>query len=156
MKKSIKSSLRAKYRNIKPESDYNSTNAINALITKYKVLNTQIFIYKSLKNEVPTKEIIDYCIKNNIQVFAPDKEALDVKPLNQVNPAPNYENMIAIVPGLAFTKDGKRLGRGGGWYDRFFAKHKVKRKIGLCFKEQILKDLPVEEHDILMDEVIIV
>jgi 5-formyltetrahydrofolate cyclo-ligase len=61
---------------------------------------------------------------------------------------------VIIVPGLGFTKSGKRLGRGGGYYDRFLAQHPEARKVGVCFKEQILDDLPTESHDVRMDQII--
>ena len=60
---------------------------------------------------------------------------------------------IVFVPGLAFTKAGKRLGRGGGFYDNLLSNYKGK-KTGLCFKEQIKKDLPCERHDRRVDQVI--
>ena len=58
-----------------------------------------------------------------------------------------------IVPGLAFTKNGRRLGRGLGCFDRFLAGHKGTR-IGLAFACQIADALPTEPHDVPMDIVI--
>jgi 5-formyltetrahydrofolate cyclo-ligase len=59
-----------------------------------------------------------------------------------------------IVPGLAFTKDGKRLGYGGGWYDRLLADANGTLKIGVAHEFQIVDDLPHEPHDILLDRVV--
>ena len=60
-----------------------------------------------------------------------------------------------LVPGLAFTRDGKRLGYGGGWYDRLLAEaSKTARKIGVAHAFQVVDDLPSERHDILLTEVI--
>ncbi len=62
---------------------------------------------------------------------------------------------LIFVPGLAFTRDGARLGRGGGFYDRLLARPSVRaRKIGVCFADQICDDLPREAHDCSVDEVI--
>lgn len=62
---------------------------------------------------------------------------------------------VVLVPGLAFTKDGKRLGRGGGYYDRLLAETGSKpRKIGCAFEFQILDDLPTEGHDAPVDDVV--
>lgn len=62
---------------------------------------------------------------------------------------------VWIVPGLAFTKDGKRLGYGGGWYDRLLAMaSKSARKIGVAHEFQIVENLPHEPHDIKMDCVV--
>ena len=65
------------------------------------------------------------------------------------------DGSLLIVPGVAFTKDGKRLGRGKGFYDRFMAKYKNKfSKMGICFDFQLVDDIPVYENDIKVDKVI--
>jgi len=52
-----------------------------------------------------------------------------------------------LVPGLAFSSgDGRRLGRGGGFYDRLLRLIRVPRA-GVCFEEQVREDIPWEEHD---------
>ena len=54
-----------------------------------------------------------------------------------------------LVPGLAFTKEGGRLGYGGGWYDRFLCKvPKRVPKIGVAYAFQLVDELPTEPHDI--------
>lgn len=60
---------------------------------------------------------------------------------------------IVIVPGLGFSATGKRLGRGKGFYDRYLEKSSVV-KIGIAFEMQITEDIPVDEHDVLMDFVV--
>ena len=63
---------------------------------------------------------------------------------------------VWLVPGLAFTKDGKRLGYGGGWYDRLLAAARPDaRIIGVGFSCQLVDELPVEAHDRRMTEVVI-
>jgi len=55
---------------------------------------------------------------------------------------------VVIVPGVAFTLDGRRLGRGRGHYDRFLAELPPScTTIGVCFAEHLVDDLPVEPHD---------
>ncbi|MEM6258871.1 MAG: 5-formyltetrahydrofolate cyclo-ligase [Planctomycetota bacterium] len=61
---------------------------------------------------------------------------------------------VTLVPGLAFTRAGARLGQGGGYYDRYLAQHPATYKIGICFNEQLGDVLPTSEHDICMDEVV--
>ena len=71
---------------------------------------------------------------------------------------------LAVIPGVAFTLDGCRLGRGRGYYDRLLARlnnlqssiinHQSLYTLGLAFPFQILDDLPTEPHDIKLDEVI--
>ena len=60
-----------------------------------------------------------------------------------------------LVPGLAFTEDGARLGRGGGYYDRLLASCPGRtRRIGVCFAAQIVSALPIEPHDQRVERVI--
>jgi 5-formyltetrahydrofolate cyclo-ligase len=55
---------------------------------------------------------------------------------------------IVIVPGLGFTADGHRIGRGIGFYDRFLAQAEfIGLSCGLAFEEQIVPRLPVLDHD---------
>ena len=60
---------------------------------------------------------------------------------------------IIVVPGLGFTKDGARLGRGKGFYDRYLEDKSVIR-IGVSFEMQILDCIPTDPHDIKMDFIV--
>ena len=55
---------------------------------------------------------------------------------------------VWLVPGLAFTRNGKRLGYGGGWYDRLLADIKFPLSIGIAHAFQVVDDLPSEPHDV--------
>ena len=66
----------------------------------------------------------------------------------------NCQLSIAIVPGMAFDKQGHRLGRGKGYYDRFLSQIPNIYKIGVCFPFQMLESIPSESTDVVMDEVI--
>ncbi|MCH5328275.1 MAG: 5-formyltetrahydrofolate cyclo-ligase [Coprobacter sp.] len=71
------------------------------------------------------------------------------RPQNGTTPAID----IAIVPGVAFDRQGNRLGRGKGYYDRLF--HRLDcYKIGVCYRFQLLESIPAEVHDCRMDMVI--
>ncbi|MCR5718492.1 MAG: 5-formyltetrahydrofolate cyclo-ligase [Oscillospiraceae bacterium] len=61
---------------------------------------------------------------------------------------------LCLVPALAFTRDGRRLGKGGGYYDRFLAAHPELRTIGLTYAFLLQEDIPCEAHDIGVMEVI--
>ena len=62
---------------------------------------------------------------------------------------------LFLVPGLAFTARGQRLGRGGGFYDRLLSKRSAhSTAIGICFSQQIVTQLPREPHDQDVDAVI--
>ena len=63
-----------------------------------------------------------------------------------------------LVPGVAFTKDGKRLGHGKGFYDIYIERMKKAGLnpylCGICLPCQLVEDIPTDEHDILMDKVV--
>lgn len=62
---------------------------------------------------------------------------------------------VVIVPGLAFTRAGDRLGQGGGWYDRFLGEvGDGCTTIGVGFAIQVLDELPVVEHDVRLGVVV--
>lgn len=61
---------------------------------------------------------------------------------------------LLLVPGLAFTLLGGRLGRGGGYYDRVLAEAGAgTKRIGVCFEFQVLEALPLEGHDLPVQQV---
>ena len=68
-----------------------------------------------------------------------------------------YEGMpdLAIVPAVGFDRQNYRLGRGGGYYDRFLGSLRHTRKIGVGYKFQLVDKLPHSRHDIMMDSVIL-
>ena len=61
---------------------------------------------------------------------------------------------LVIVPGVAFDRDGNRLGRGKGYYDRLLPRIPSAYKVGICFPFQIVEEVPAEPFDIRMDEII--
>lgn len=73
-----------------------------------------------------------------------------------------FESAFIIVPGRAFTKDGKRLGRGKGFYDVFLSqlinecKTAGKRicAAGVCFSCQLVDFIPADENDISVDKIV--
>lgn len=133
-----------------------------------------VLLYYSMEDEVNTHGLVSALHHQGKRVLLPrvrDNQNLDVVPYTSDNllPQGKYQIMeptgepftdynaidLAIVPGLAFTKDGKRLGRGKGYYDRLLAQMPSVYKMGLCFPFQIVKDIPSNRNDILMDEVFV-
>ena len=61
---------------------------------------------------------------------------------------PPSEIELALIPGVAFGRKGERLGRGGGFFDRFLPMLSPDALIaGVCFQCQVFDNLPVESHD---------
>ena len=70
-------------------------------------------------------------------------------------PCPAGEIDLVVCPGVAFTADGRRLGRGRGYYDRYLGEPAFRGfRVGVCYAHQLVDDLPVEPHDVRMDRVI--
>ena len=61
---------------------------------------------------------------------------------------------LVVVPGMAFSKVGHRLGRGKGYYDRLLPKLTRAKKIGICFPYQVVKYVPIFPEDVRMDRII--
>jgi 5-formyltetrahydrofolate cyclo-ligase len=67
-------------------------------------------------------------------------------------PVPFEDIDLVVAPGLGFDRRGNRLGRGGSYYDRFFATKELKApKCGFAFAEQVLESVPVTDHDVPVD-----
>ena len=70
-------------------------------------------------------------------------------------PVPPADIDMVLVPGLAFDRAGGRLGRGGGFYDRFLATAELNAPaFGVAFREQMVDAVPMEPHDRFMDGVV--
>ena len=62
---------------------------------------------------------------------------------------------VIIVPAVAFDKEGNRLGRGGGYYDRFLKKQSHATFIGVGYDFQLVDEVPVRKHDQKMHRIIL-
>lgn len=70
-------------------------------------------------------------------------------------PTPEFTgNTICIVPGLAFTEEGGRLGYGGGYYDRFLSAYPDIRTIAVAYEDVITDSLPLSEHDVIINKIV--
>ena len=136
-----------------------------------------ILAYMALPDEADLTEVIHSAIAERKQVYIPkvypDKGTMEFyryspsetqtgsynieepTSLNQENlfcPEKETNPILVLVPGLAFTKKGKRLGRGKGYYDKYLARLNKKAGIGgVCLQFQLVDDLPTDENDIRMD-----
>jgi 5-formyltetrahydrofolate cyclo-ligase len=102
-----------------------------------------IMVFTSIPGEPQTGEFIDWCRSLGKTVVVPEDD-----------PDPISVDLV-VVPGLAFTAAGDRLGQGGGWYDRFLPGLRPDAlRIGVGFVEQLVDELPHEPHDVAMHRVI--
>ncbi len=61
---------------------------------------------------------------------------------------------LVVVPGVAFDKNGNRIGYNGGYYDRFLSKYSGINTVALAFDEQIFDEIPTDTYDIPVNQVI--
>lgn len=70
-------------------------------------------------------------------------------------PVPFEDIDLVVTPALGFDRQGNRLGRGGSYYDRFFANSELKAsRCGFAFNEQLIDSIPVREHDEPVDSLV--
>jgi 5-formyltetrahydrofolate cyclo-ligase len=84
-------------------------------------------------------------VEGAMKLLEPNPERCPELPISQID--------LVLVPGLAFTRDGHRLGYGRGHYDHLLAQCEA-TAIGLAFNAQLVDVLPSETHDRAMDIVI--
>ena len=132
----------------------------------------KISLYLPINNEVETKNLINLLNNSGKEVYLPKFisdssysfteftawDNLEKGPLGILQPVSfqkksNFDIDLAILPGVAFDKNGVRLGWGKGVFDRLLAKSQALR-IGLAYDFQIVEDLPKDEHDLSMDIIV--
>lgn len=124
-----------------------------------------IYGYMNLSWETGTEEILKRLWNLGVQVALPkvmgdtmeffhvrSRDDLEEGAFHILEPKSSCEPVFwshapMLVPGLAFSKTGKRLGKGGGFYDKFLAKEPEHRTIALAYEFQLCEDIPAEEHD---------
>jgi 5-formyltetrahydrofolate cyclo-ligase len=149
----------------------------------HKVINSEeykkslnIFIFVSYGSEVDTHRIIKQALKDEKILCVPKiiskQEGMSIVQINSfedlklgaydiLEPRDDKFKVnetlidVSFVPGLAFDKNGGRVGYGGGFYDRFLRKAREdSKKIGLAYSFQILKKTPMEQNDEFIDGII--
>jgi len=137
-----------------------------------------ILFYLNFRSEAATRTIIDAALTAGKKVLLPkvDRKAhrlrlFEVKdlgadleagymgiyePMESVaRPASPEEADLVIMPGVGFDTSGRRLGYGGGYYDRLIETLRPDAKlIALAFDAQVVDEIPAEEHDKKVDKII--
>ena len=97
---------------------------------------------------------------NAVETTSFDDESMDSDSLGVRAPKVGQEILqeeidLVIVPGVAFDMHGFRLGRGGGFYDRYLARFsRDTATIGVCFDIQFVEEIPTEPTDIAVHAVV--
>lgn len=177
MKEKVRKELIRLRKNFSKEGVLEKSNKIKKRFFKMKefVGSTTILFYVSYDNEVYTHEMIKDCIANKKIVVVPftDKknkklilskleswDNLSVGAYNILEPKKEKIKEIPIggidliiVPGVGFDESGHRIGHGKGYYDNLLKNAKSKI-IGLAFDFQVIKNIPIEKHDIPVDKIV--
>ena len=93
-------------------------------------------------------------IPNQFGILEPDPVWLYIDPARLED-----QVLLVLTPGLSFDRQMRRLGRGKGYYDRFLKRARANRAIrvravGLGFSEQLIAEVPVNDHDQPLDGLI--
>lgn len=92
----------------------------------------------------------------SLELDVRDSEMAGVREPIAGQPMPLGMIDMVVIPGLAFDRNGYRLGRGRGFYDRFLAQQDFRgTRCALCFHEQLVAEpLPCESHDVPMQLIV--
>jgi 5-formyltetrahydrofolate cyclo-ligase len=144
-KQALRRELRALRRAL-PDQDVRSAR-VWASVTALPEVATAgtVMAFSSVPGEPDTRAFLEWCRAEGKRVVLPEDDP---------PPDPGAVDVV-IVPGVAFTTDGHRLGQGGGWYDRFLVGVADGcTTVGVGFAPQLVDELPVEAHDVTLDVVV--
>ena len=149
-KNSLRTVYKAKLKLLTLQEQAEYSNQICQSLLKYfaSVRNKNILVYQPMKAEPDISNFIQEITALN-RIYFPNKEVLEIASIS--GEILDFELLdYAIVPALSVSRAGKRLGRGGGWYDRLLAKATA-TSICPIFDLQLAIDLPEEGHDKRID-----
>lgn len=173
-KKQLRKTLLAQ-RNLMPIAqkkvwDDSLVTQLKMLVNKLNAKTVHTFI--PMADEVDILPFISWLLDKRVQVICPKslpKRTMENKvlrtlteleigmygtqhPANAVIYKGSYD--LIIVPGLAFDRQGYRMGYGAGYYDEFLAQHPQAYTVGICYPFQLVKKVPTEPHDVQLADVL--
>ena len=174
-KAALRKTIRKARRALDPEQRKIRDGSIEAQVlamAQYKEAKT-VFCFVSYGGEPETRGILRDILRSGKTLAVPRcmengiMEAVRIESLDQLEkgmygieepaaglPTLSFEEIdFAVVPALAFTPDGERLGQGGGYYDRFMAQTKA-YTCGIVYRQFVLEAVPTEEFDRKVDTVV--
>lgn len=173
-KKALRAEIRAKKRAMTEEQIEVASRRLGILFAdceQYRQAKT-IYGYLPYNQEVRTVPILERALADGKRVAVPKvygdrMKFIYMTDLNRVEkgyaniPEPVDDEPVAedptalvLMPGLAFDREGHRIGYGGGFYDKFLAEEPEHPTVALCYEFQMLETLETEEFDIPVDLVL--
>lgn len=176
LKAQIRKDVRAKRRMLNAAEIAESSEKVCEKIAGMEAFKKAelMLAYMPARNELDVSFIINkarssgkmaafpFCIENGgLRLFVPDTPDCFVKgsygilepDISRSGEVQPEDLDLIIVPAIAFTKEGNRLGQGGGYYDRLLIKTKAVT-VGVGYDFQLFGELPVEPHDCRLNYVI--
>jgi 5-formyltetrahydrofolate cyclo-ligase len=170
----LRQQIRTQKRQMTPEAiDKKSQKLLQQFLATDLYRNAAtLYGYMSYNQEVRTLPILEQALRDGKRVAVPkcygdEMRFIYLDDLTQVEkgyagipepiadgPVADDETALVLMPGLAFTEDGQRIGYGGGFYDRFLSREPNHPTAALCFDFQMVAEIPTEEFDIPVDLVL--
>lgn len=130
-----------------------------------------VYCYVDFRNEVCTRQIIQAAWNANKKVAVPriEEQRMNfyyIKQFDELHPGTfgvmephaNHpacdQNVLVIMPGSVYDKQGHRIGYGGGYYDTYLNEHPHYKTLAVAFEFQILNQIPTEPHDVIPNTII--
>jgi 5-formyltetrahydrofolate cyclo-ligase len=175
LKSSIRQILRQRKDSMTPEERLEKSREVCCHLLEQITDGETVMVYTSKEKEVNTADLITTLLERGNPVVVPIivKEDITLRlsflkdrsflvpstfgvpePIGSEIPATGDDVDTIILPMLGFDRTGRRIGYGAGYYDRFLAKNRKLRKIGIAFSCQEYENLPVDENDVPMDCII--
>lgn len=179
LRQTIKKDLKNNSKDVKIAKSHLIVKQLWKFIRTQKI--TKVFVFSPLPDEVDLKELMVKIVTNKRQLFLPkvistdppEMKIQEIKNLSELAPGsfdifePQGGDFVSkitpelfLTPGLAFDRNGNRLGRGKGFFDKFFAdctqldSQNLKKRIGVCFDFQIQPKIPVDQYDLPVSKIV--
>ncbi len=179
LKKTLRAQMRQQRRAVPPAERARASAMIKQNLTALEAYQRArtIHTYVSWQDEVDTHAVISEALQAGRRVAVPkvqraartlvhyfidDFSALEAGAYGILEPseekgarkvAEKNAFDLVLIPGLAFDREGHRLGYGAGYYDRFLAESRMP-KIGLAFATQVVERVPKTAHDQRVDFIV--
>ena len=170
--------LRQKIREMKRAMSPEEIEARSAALTEKFCSSTQyrnaktVYGYMPYNQEVRTIPLMERALADGKRVAVPkvygdemkfiymtdlsmtEKSDMGIPEPVADEPVADDPTALVLMPGLAFTQRGDRMGYGGVYYDKFLAREPDHPTVALCYAFQMVEELPTQEHDIPVDLVL--
>jgi 5-formyltetrahydrofolate cyclo-ligase len=177
-KTSLRKLIKCAVKNMLPKQKQSASEAVCNQLSSIASVATadSIFVYLPLEDEVNLMPLLSLWIEESRTICVPlidwenntmrgglltsleESALIDTRhsirePIAR-HPLPSDYIDVILVPGIAFDQMGGRLGRGGGFYDRYLAQSRPPIVLGVCFDEQLVDCIPRKPHDQEMNAIV--